>query len=68
MERRIVLTVEEAADLLGLTKSRVYDLCRQNILPVVRLGRQVRIHSGKLMEFIDSGGKDLPGGWKLEAE
>lgn len=54
--------------LLNLdTNSRVYDLARRAILPgVVRIGRQVRFDLDKVLEFVDSGGKPLPGGWRVD--
>ena len=65
---RVLLTVKETAQILGLPISRVYDLCRQQILPTVRLGRQVRIDPERLEEFIANGGKALPGGWRNEPQ
>ena len=62
-----LMRVAEASRLLHASKSRVYELAREGILPpgvVVRLGRQVRISEAKLREWIESGGQCLPGGWK----
>jgi len=61
------LTVKEAAKLLNVTESRCADLARRGLIPVVRLGRHYRIDPCKLREFIDSGGRALPGGWRREA-
>lgn len=43
MDWPLWLTAEETAELLGVTKGHVYELCRQNAIPHVRLGRTVRI-------------------------
>ncbi len=58
------LTLKEAARALNVTESRCADLARRGIIPVVRLGRHYRVDPGKLREFIESGGKALPGGWR----
>ena len=62
-----LMAVEEVADILGVRVHRVYELARANILPHVRLGRQLRFSPEKINEFIENGGQALPGGWKREA-
>ncbi len=62
-----LLRVDEVAQLLDLRRHRVYELARANILPHVRLGRQIRFSAEKIQEFIESGGQALPGGWRKEA-
>jgi putative molybdopterin biosynthesis protein len=37
---------------------------RCGLLPIVRLGRQIRVEEARLMSWIESGGRALPGGWK----
>jgi len=64
---RRLLATEEVAEVLAVKPARVYELCRQGILPHVKLGRQVRVDKVALDEFITGGGKALPGGWKKEA-
>jgi excisionase family DNA binding protein len=59
-----LLGVEEVAEILNVTKARAYALCRSGTLPVVRLGRQVRIRSTELSKWLDAGGQGLPGGWR----
>lgn len=61
-----LLRVDEVARLLDLRDHRVYDLAREGILPAVRLGRQLRFSPGKIQEFIENGGRSLPGGWRKE--
>jgi putative molybdopterin biosynthesis protein len=62
-----LLSVEEVAPILGVSVARAYELCRTELLPHVRLGRQVRINPDQLNAFIESGGKCLAGGWRKEA-
>ena len=59
-----LMTVSEAAELLRLRPARVYELAREGVLPVVRLGRQVRVEEQALRDWIARGGQALPGGWR----
>lgn len=61
-----LLRVPEVARILDVPETRVYEMARQGLLPVVRLGRQIRIDREALDEFIRNGGRTLPGGWKWE--
>lgn len=65
---RRLLTAAEAAEILAVTPARVYELVRQDVLPHVRLGRQVRIDPDRLEAWIAAGGQALPGGWRRAAE
>ncbi len=62
-----LLKINSVAKILDVSEDRVYTLAREGILPHVRLGRQIRIDSQVLEEFIRGGGKALPGGWRREA-
>ena len=63
-----LLTVAEACQRqLHISPQRGYQMAREGILPpgvVVRLGRQIRLNEAKLEDWIASGGKCLPGGWR----
>ena len=54
-----LLTVDEVARLLKIRVGRTYELCRSGILPVVRVGRQVRVDGDSLREWIKAGGSGL---------
>lgn len=49
---RLLLTVEEAARRLGIGRTLAWQLVRQGELPVVRLGRCVRVPYQALQEWI----------------
>ena len=49
----MMLTAEETAALLGLSRSKVYALIGRGELPVVRFGRSVRVHRAKLLTLIE---------------
>lgn len=41
MDPRLTLKVEEAARLLGISRSHAYDLVRDGVIPSLRLGRRI---------------------------
>lgn len=49
---RLLLTVEEAAQRLNIGRTLAWQLVRQGDLPIVRLGRCVRIPRSALQEWI----------------
>jgi excisionase family DNA binding protein len=59
-----LLTLEQTARVLHVTYARAAELAREGIIPVVRLGRQVRVDPDELRNFIANGGKAWPGGWR----
>jgi len=59
-----LLRVTEAAEWLDLSEYQVLAYAREGIIPSVRLGRQVRFSPSALDEFIATGGKSYPGGWR----
>ena len=62
-----LLTVDETARVLRVSRQRVYELARSRLLPAVRIGRQLRFELAKLHQWIEKGGQPLPGGWKRTA-
>lgn len=49
---KMLLTVTEAADLVGLGRSKLYQLVQHGEIPVVRIGRAVRIQPGVLRSWV----------------
>jgi excisionase family DNA binding protein len=47
-----LLRPREAADVLGLCRSKTYQLLRDGTLPVVRIGKSVRVSKEALSEWI----------------
>lgn len=47
-----------AAGRLGVRLHRVYELCREDVLPHVRIGRQIRVDPDALEEWIEAGGTE----------
>jgi putative molybdopterin biosynthesis protein len=53
MEPKKLLRVEEVAELLGVHRCTVFELLRKQELPVLRIGRAVRIPRKALDKWID---------------
>ena len=58
--RSRLLHMDAVAEQLGVSLQRAYELGRQGLLPVVRMGRQMRVEEHRLMEWIASGGASHP--------
>jgi excisionase family DNA binding protein len=54
MTEQRLLKGEEVADILQVSRSFAYQLLRQGDIPVVRLGRAVRVRAEDLQRFIES--------------
>ncbi len=52
-----LLTVEEMAEILRIGRSSAYELCRQNEIPVIRIGRSIRIPKKALLDWIEQKSK-----------
>ena len=50
---RLTLTVDEAADLLGISRSLAYELVRIGELPSLRLGRRILIPRRAIYELVE---------------
>ena len=50
---RLTFTVEEAAQLLGISRGLAYEMARSGKLPVVRLGRRLLVSRGALERMLD---------------
>ena len=50
------LTVEQAAEAIGISRAHLYALVRRGEFPVVRFGKLTRVSQQALREFIATGG------------
>ena len=57
-----LLTLDQVARILQVKYHRAAELAREGILPVIRLGRQVRVCPDQLAAFLANGGASLPTG------
>jgi excisionase family DNA binding protein len=52
-----LITAKEASQILGIRLPRLYELTRQRLIPVVRMGEKaIRFDEAALREFIERGG------------
>jgi excisionase family DNA binding protein len=50
---RMLFTVRETADLLGISRSRVYELIWANRLASMKIGRSRRVSLASIRRFVD---------------
>lgn len=53
IESAELLRAEEAATLLGLSRSKTYQLIASRVIPVFRIGRSVRVPRTALLRWIE---------------
>jgi excisionase family DNA binding protein len=51
---RLAIAVEEAAHLLGISRSLAYELCARGELPTIRFGRRLVIPRRALVAMIEN--------------
>lgn len=50
---RPTMTVDEAANLLGVSRSSAFEAVKRGDIPSIRIGRRIVISRAKLMAMID---------------
>jgi excisionase family DNA binding protein len=66
---KLLLTTREVADLLGIGRTKLYEqLDKPNDIPVVRLGRSVRVHVDDVRQFADRQREVSSGSAKMRRE
>jgi excisionase family DNA binding protein len=50
---KLLFTIEEAAEVLSVSRSTVYDLVRMRLLDTVLIGRSRRVPASALRELIE---------------
>lgn len=50
---KLVYSIQEAADLLGISKSYAYELVRKGAIPVLKLGKKRVIPKEKFNQWIN---------------
>jgi len=61
VENRLVFTVEEAAQLLGISRSFAYEAVQRGEIPSMRIGRRILVPKAALKRFIEKSSSTLPG-------
>ena len=55
MEKRLCITVPEAAEMLGISRNFAYELVKQGQLPVIRFGKRLLIPKVALERMLEKG-------------
>ena len=56
---RLVFTVAEAGELLGISRAFAYELVARGDLPVIRLGRRRLVPKVALLALVEAGGSTV---------
>jgi excisionase family DNA binding protein len=56
----LLLKVEAAARLLSLGRTKMYELIAAGDVPVIRLGRSVRVPTASLRQWVEDRSKQSP--------
>jgi excisionase family DNA binding protein len=56
-EGRLVVTITEAAQLLGISRGLAYELARVGQLPSLRLGRRLVVPRAALLTWLERAGR-----------
>ena len=57
IEKRLCLTVPEAAAMLGISRNHGYELVRRGELPAIRFGKRIVIPKSALEKRLEDAGK-----------
>lgn len=61
-----LLKLADVAKILDVSEARAYAMAREGIIPVVRMGKQIRVDPEALRTWIQNGGQSYEGGWRRE--
>lgn len=50
---KLTYSVPEAAQILGISASKMYEVCRMQGFPVIRVGKRLRVNAKKFEQWID---------------
>jgi excisionase family DNA binding protein len=53
-QERLTLTIEEAGELLGISRSLAYEMARNGRLPVLRFGKRMVVPKRAIEAMLDS--------------
>lgn len=58
---RLVVTVEQAGRLLGISRGLAYELARTGQIPAIRLGRRLVVSRARLLAMLQDGAPESSG-------
>ena len=50
---RLLYRVQEAADVLGISRAKAYELINRNAIPNIKVGNSIRVPAAALQRWID---------------
>ena len=56
MQNKVVMTVEEAAELLKISRPSAYQAVKHGEIPVIRIGRRILIPVAALEKLLENAG------------
>ena len=56
LDKRLCITVPEAAEMLGISRNFAYELVKQKQLPVIQFGKRLLIPRVALERMLEKGG------------
>jgi excisionase family DNA binding protein len=59
---KLLLKIPEAAEVVGLGQSKVYELIRRGEFPVIHIGRAARVPAEELRRWVDELAAEVNGG------
>ncbi len=57
---KLLLRPLEAADILAVSKSKIYELLSSGVIPSVRIGKSIRIPADELRKWVSSRTQERP--------
>ena len=55
IEKRLCITVPEAAEMLGISRNFAYELVKQRQIPVIKFGKRLLIPRAALEKMLEKG-------------
>jgi len=61
IDKRLCITVPEAAEMLGISRNYCYELVKRGLIPSIRLGKRILIPRAALEKMLEKGVKQCLG-------
>jgi excisionase family DNA binding protein len=58
MEEKVVLTIEEAAEYLKISRPSTYQAAKKGDIPIIRIGRRILVPVSALEKMLSNAGAD----------
>lgn len=58
MNKKLLITIDEARNMLGVGRSKIYELAHSAGFPAISIGRRIYINAQKLNEWVEKQSSD----------